>query len=195
MSTKILALSGSSRSGSLNQRLLDIAAAGAREAGAELTMLRLGDLQLPVYDGDLEAGDGLPPGAIRFKTLIGSHDALLIATPEHNGGVTALLKNALDWASRPGPGDRPGANPFASRLAAMVSASPGLLAGIRSQLSLQIVLGKLGVTVIPASFALPSAHSAFDDQGHLKDAGADKAVRAVGAALAQAARALGDAPM
>jgi len=188
MPPKILAFSGSSRRGSLNQLLLDVAVAGARDAGAEVTVLRLADLRLPVYDGDLEASDGLPAGALQFKALLATHDALLIATPEHNGGVTALLKNALDWASRPAPGERPGTNPFAAKCAALLSASPGLLAGMRSQISLQIVLNKLGVAVLPASFALPAAHLAFDPHGALKDEGADQAVLAVGAALARAAR-------
>lgn len=187
MTLKILAFSGSSRRGSLNQKLLAIAADGAREAGAEVTLLRLADLRLPVYDGDLEAAEGLPQGAVEFKALLAAHDALLIASPEHNGGTTAMLKNALDWASRPGPQDRPGANPFAGLSAALVSASPGLLAGIRSQVALQIVLNKMGVTVLPASFALPSAHLAFDEHDALKDAGAAKATRGVGAALAKAA--------
>jgi NAD(P)H-dependent FMN reductase len=187
MTIKILAFSGSSRRGSLNQQLLAIGAAGADAAGADVTMLRLADLNLPLYDGDLEAADGLPAGALDFKRLLASHDALLIATPEHNGGVTALLKNALDWASRPAPQDRHGTNSFSHLCAAMVSASPGLLAGIRSQVSLQIVLNKLGVALVPASFALPAAHQAFDERGALKDAGADKAVRAVGSALVRAA--------
>ncbi|WP_343630352.1 NAD(P)H-dependent oxidoreductase [Roseateles sp.] len=192
MTIKILAFSGSSRRGSLNQQLLAIAAAGADAAGADVTMLRLADLNLPLYDGDLEAAAGLPAGALDFKRLLASHDALLIATPEHNGAVTALLKNALDWASRPAPQERPGTSSFSHLCAAMVSASPGLLAGIRSQVSLQIVLNKLGVAIVPASFALPAAHQAFDERGALKDAGADKAVRAVGSALVRAA--VRDAP-
>jgi NAD(P)H-dependent FMN reductase len=187
MTIKILAFSGSSRRGSLNQQLLEVAAAGARAVGADVTMLRLADLQLPLYDGDLEAADGLPPGALRLQRLLASHHALLIATPEHNGGPTALLKNALDWASRPAAQARPGSGAFAHLSAAMVSASPGLLAGIRSQVSLQIVLNKLGVAVVPASFALPAAHQAFDERGALKDAGVEKAVRAVGSALVLAA--------
>jgi NAD(P)H-dependent FMN reductase len=116
-------------------------------------------------------------GAQGFKTLLARHQGLLIATPEHNGGYTAVLKNALDWMSRP--------NGFPTgKVAALVSASPGLLGGVKSQLSLQIVHSKLGVHVIPESFALGAAHQAFDAESSLKDANVEKAVRGVGAALA-----------
>jgi chromate reductase len=175
---RILSLSGSSRRGSLNQKLLDQAADGARAAGAEVTSIRLSDFELPIYDIDWEAERGLPKGAQELKALLAGHQGLLIATPEHNGGYTALLKNALDWMSRP--------NGFPSgKVAALVSASPGLLGGVKSQLSLQIVLNKLGVHVIPESFALGAAHQCFDAEGGLKDANAEKAVRAVGTALAE----------
>jgi chromate reductase len=176
--TRILTLSGSSRRGSLNQKLLDQAALGARVAGAEVTSIRLSDFDLPIYDADSEAEHGLPKGAQALKALFAGHQGLLIATPEHNGGYTALLKNALDWMSRP--------DGFPSgKIAALVSASPGLLGGVKSQLSLQIVLGKLGVHVIPASFALGAAHQCFDAEGGLKDADVEKAVRGVGKALAE----------
>src|SRR5258705_3427934 len=174
--TRILALSGSSRRGSLNQKLLDQAALGAHVAGAEVTSIRLSDFDLPIYDADWEAEHGLPKGAERLKALLAGHRGLLIATPEHNGGYTALLKNALDWMSRP--------NGFPSgKVAALISASPGLLGGVKSQLSLQIVLTKLGVHVIPDSFALSAAHQAFGTEGSLRDANAETAVRRIGAAL------------
>jgi chromate reductase, NAD(P)H dehydrogenase (quinone) len=71
------------------------------------------------------------------------------------------------------------------KVAALVSASPGLLGGAKSQLSLQIVLNKLGVHVIPESFALGAAHQFFDAEGGIKDANIESAVRSVGAALAE----------
>jgi len=176
---KILALCGSSRRGSLNQKLLDEASRGVRSVGAEVTQLRLLEFGLPIYDPDWEAEYGLPQGAQALKDLVARHQGLLIATPEYNGGYTPLLKNALDWMSRP--------DGFASvRVAALVSASPGLLGGVKSQLALQIVLGKLGMCVIPESFALGAAHHAFDERDYLKDANVAKQVRRVGAALALA---------
>ena len=175
---RILALSGSSRRGSLNQKLLDQAALGARANGAEVTSIRLSDFELPIYDADWEAEYGLPKGAQALKALLADYQGLLIATPEHNGGYTALLKNVLDWMSRPN-------GVPSGKVAALVSASPGLLGGVKSQLSLQIVLNKLGVHVIPGSFALGAAHQFFDAEGGLKDANVESAVRSVGVALAE----------
>jgi NAD(P)H-dependent FMN reductase len=175
---RILALCGSSRRESLNQKLLEHAILGARVAGADVTSIRLADFELPIYDADWESEHGLPEAAQALKAMLHRHQGLLIATPEHNGGYTALLKNTLDWMSRP-DGFPPG------KVAALLSASPGLLGGVKSQLSLQIVLSKLHVHVIPDSFALSAGHLAFDADGGLKDAVVEKAVRRIGAALTE----------
>ena len=82
MAIRILAISGSSRRESLNQKLLDIAAQGALDAGAEVTPVRLVDFDLPIYDGDREVEYGLPNGARKLQALVETHHALLIATPE-----------------------------------------------------------------------------------------------------------------
>jgi NAD(P)H-dependent FMN reductase len=164
MQIKILAFCGSSRRDSLNQKLLDKAVLGALDTGAQVSKMRLLDFPLPIYDGDWETEHGLPERARALKALIAEHHALLIATPEHNGGYTALLKNALDWASRPSESDPTGLEVFAGKVAAVVSASPGVLGGMRAQLALQISLNKLGLLVIPNSFALGLAHQAFDEQ-------------------------------
>ncbi|AOB32777.1 FMN reductase [Bordetella sp. H567] len=187
MSATILAFSGSSRSASLNGKLLQYAVAGAREAGASVTVVRLADYELPIYDGDLEERDGLPAGARAFQDAVAHHDALLIASPEHNGGYTALLKNALDWLSRPMPGGRSGLDLVTGKAAAVISASPGILGGVRSQTALRIVLEKVGMIVIPQSLALGQAHLQFDEaQGGLKPSVAG-AAQSVGAALANVA--------
>jgi chromate reductase, NAD(P)H dehydrogenase (quinone) len=190
MQIKILAVCGSSRRDSLNQKLLDTAVLGALDAGAQISRIRLLDFPLPIYDGDWEAEHGLHESARALKASIAEHHALLIATPEHNGGYTALLKNALDWASRPSENDPAGVGVFAGKVAAVVSASPGPLGGMRAQIALQISLNKLGMLVIPSSFALGLAHQAFDEQRRLKDGNADQNVRAVGAALATTASSL-----
>lgn len=188
MSVKILAVSGSVRRGSLNQKLLDIAANGARDAGATVTSIRLSDFALPIYDSDLEADHGIPPEVRRLQSVFAEHHALLIATPEYNGGYSALLKNALDWVSRPQKDGTSGVALLAGKVAAMVSASPGQLGGIRSQLSMRTVLDKLGVMVIPDAFALGLAHQAFEGEAGLKDKAAEKAVIHVGVALQRAAQ-------
>lgn len=188
MPPKILAFAGSSRRESLNRKLLAEAVEGAQAAGAEVTVIRLADLDLPVYDGDHEEEHGFPAGAVTFKQQIAAHDALLIASPEHNGGYTAQLKNALDWASRPTETDRTGLGAFKGKLAAVISASPGLLGGLRSQTALQISLHKIGLTVIPENIALGSAHQAFDENHKIKDERSRRSTHAVGEALAKATR-------
>jgi NAD(P)H-dependent FMN reductase len=183
MGVRILAINGSSRRESLNQKLLDIAAQGARDAGAEVTPVRLADFDMPIYDADLEAELGLPNGARKLQALVEMHHALLIATPEYNGGYTALVKNAFDWISRPRGDGSSGVALVAGKAAALVSASPGQLGGLRSQMGMRAVLDKLGMLVIPQAFALGMAHEAFDAQGQLKDGNATRQVSGVGEAL------------
>jgi NAD(P)H-dependent FMN reductase len=190
MQIKILAICGSSRRDSLNQQLLDIASLGAADAGARVSLMRWADFPLPIYEGDWEAEHGLPERVRALKALLAQHDALLIATPEYNGGYPALLKNAIDWASRPSESDPTGVGVFAGKAAAVVSASPGVLGGARAQIALQIMLNKLGLLVIPNSFALGVAHQAFDELRHLKDGSAEQNVREVGATLVRTTSAL-----
>lgn len=187
MKVKVLALSGSARLGSYNRKILDIAARGASEAGAEVTTITLTDFRLPIYDADTEGAEGLPDGARSLHALVAQHDALLIATPEYNGGYSALLKNAIDWISRPHDDGSSGVALLAGKVAALVSASPGQLGGLRSQTGMRAVLDKLGMLVIPNAFALGVAHLAFDDEGNLKDATAECLIAAVGAALSTTA--------
>jgi chromate reductase len=187
MQTKILCVCGSSRRDSLNQKLLEIAALGATQEGGAATHIRLRDFQLPIYDGDMETAHGLPQQALELKELLTQHHALLIATPEYNGGYSGLLKNALDWMSRPTQGGPSGVQGFSGKFAALVSASPGALGGLRSQIVLQMTLSKLGLLVIPDAFALSRAHEAFDEWGQLKDPAADQLARGVGAALVRRA--------
>ena len=96
---RILAFAGSSRRESINKKLVAIAAHGAGEAGAEVTLIDLKDFPLPLFDQDLEAEQGIPDDGQKLKKLFIDHDGLLIASPEHNGSIPALLKNAIDWVS------------------------------------------------------------------------------------------------
>ena len=98
---KILAFAGSLREGSLNKKLLALAVEGAREADAEVTVIDLRDYPMPIYDGDLEASDGIPENARRIHALLEANDGLLVATPENNYSLSAVLKNTIDWVSRP----------------------------------------------------------------------------------------------
>ncbi|NES22859.1 MAG: NAD(P)H-dependent oxidoreductase, partial [Symploca sp. SIO3E6] len=127
---KILAFAGSARIESFNKKLVKIAAEGAKVAGAEVTYLDLLDYPMPLFNQDLEASE-LPETVVQFKALLNSHQGLLISCPEYNGSITPLLKNAIDWASRPGPGDAPALGCFKGKVAALFATSPGGLGGIR----------------------------------------------------------------
>jgi chromate reductase, NAD(P)H dehydrogenase (quinone) len=147
----------------LNQRLVKVAAEAARTAGAEVTVLSLGEYPLPLYDADLETSDGLPANAIRLKELFAGSDGILISTPEYNSSIPALLKNALDWISRPGPGESALAfSGFRGKVAGIMAASPGRLGGVRAVAHLRQILAQFYVLVIPEQAAIPMADRAFD---------------------------------
>lgn len=165
---RLLAFAGSTREASLNKQLLRAAVAMAEGAGAVVTTVDLRELAMPLYDGDLETSSGLPEGAKRLKTLMVSHQGFLIAAPEYNSSITGVLKNAIDWASRAAPGEAPLAA-FREKTAALLSASPGALGGLRGLVHLRAILSSLDVLVIPEQFALGKAHEAFDGTGALKD--------------------------
>ena len=166
---KILAFAGSTRTGSFNKQLAALAADAARVAGAEVTVVDLRDLALPLFDQDLEAANGLPEGAKRFKGLLRESDGFLIASPEYTRSITAALKNAIDWVSRTETDDEPPLAAFRGKVAALCSASPGALGGLRGLVHLRAILGNIGVLVLPEQVCISSAHEAFDDAGKLKD--------------------------
>ena len=166
--TRLLAFAGSSRKASFNRQLLDLLVAMAQEAGADITTVDLAELDIPIYNGDLEAASGLPTGAEQFRSLLHDHQGLLIASPEYNGFVTPLLLNSIDWATRDGSG---GADltPFRGKTAAIVSASPGQFGGLRSAGHLRTLLSGTGCHVLPMSLPVGSAGRAFDESGKLKE--------------------------
>ncbi|HMM34224.1 MAG TPA: NAD(P)H-dependent oxidoreductase [Thermoanaerobaculia bacterium] len=186
---RILALAGSLRAGSYNRRVLAVAADGARTAGADVTGIDLRDFPLPVYDADLESASGLPSSALALKERFRAAEGLLIASPEYNAAISGTLKNVLDWVSRPAPGEKP-LECFKGKVAALCSASTGALGGIRGLASVRVVLGNLGVVLLPDQVALPKAAEAFDDDGNVADPARRKSLIELGAALARATRAL-----
>lgn len=186
---RVLAFAGSLRAASLNRSLAAVAADGARDAGAEVTLIDLRDYPLPLYDGDLEAAEGLPVNARRLKDLFIAHHGLVIASPEYNGVITAVLKNVLDWVSRP-DGAESGLLPYEGKVAGLLSASPGNLGGLRAQETVRQVLVQLGTLVVSRRLALPRAHEAFDEQGRMKDPRQAVSVHAVAAEVVRVARGL-----
>ncbi len=180
---KILAFAGSTREASYNKQLVKVAAEGARAAGAEVTYLDLRDLPLPLFDEDLEAKEGLPENVRRLKELLISHQGFLIACPEYNSSITPVLKNAIDWASRPLPGE-PMLASFRDKVAVLMSASPGGLGGLRGLVHVRSILSSIGVLVLPDQKALPKAFEAFDADGRLNDSKQQAEVEQLGNKLA-----------
>ncbi len=185
---KILAFAGSTRRASLNGRLLRAGAACAEDLAAQVTLLDLATLDLPLYNGDDESEFGLPEGARRLKSLMQGHHALLVAVPEYNGGYTPLLKNAIDWASRREEGEAPLAA-YRGLSAALIGASPGRGGAGRALMGVRLVLSGIGVLVIPNQFGLALASKAFDADGALQDSSHQALLQGVVAALCRVARA------
>lgn len=180
---KILAFAGSTRQDSFNKKLIKVAAAGAIAAGAETTVLDLREFPMPLYDGDLEAKEGLPENAKKLKALFLANQGLLISSPEYNSSISGVLKNALDWVSRSGPGEAP-LSAFAGKVAGLVAASTGALGGLRGLVHLRAILGNIKVLVVPEQVAVAKANEAFNPDGSLKDAKQQAQVEGVGKAVA-----------
>ena len=181
---KILAFAGSAREDSFNKKLVRIAAAGATTAGAEVTVIDLKQFPMPLFDQDLEKASGMPEHAVRLKQLFVEHDGLLIAAPEYNSSITALLKNSIDWVSRPAA-DEPPLVAFRGKTAALMSTSPGGLGGLRGLVHVRSILGNIGVLVLPDQVAIPKAFEAFGDDGQLVDERKQTQVEELGAELAR----------
>jgi chromate reductase len=189
VSVRILAFSGSARRESLNKKLARVGADAARAAGAEVTLVDLDDFTLPVYHGDLEAEHGMPEKALELRELFLAHDALLIASPENNWSVPALMKNTIDWLSR-SIGDGKGANsglaPYRGKVAALMGATPGPWGTLRGGLPhLQHILSHLGVLVLGTHLPVAHADEAFAEDGSLKDARTAKSLHALAASLVE----------
>ena len=180
---KILVFSGSSRKGSYNKLLAKNAAEMAEELGAEVTYVDLGDYPMPIFNGDLEEERGMPEDAKRLKELFLSHDGLFIACPEYNSSITPLLKNTLDWVSRKESEDEKELIAYKGKVVGISSASPGQLGGLRSLMVVRMMLGNLGVVVVPDQVTVPAAYDAFDEGGKFKDEKMEKRLRRVVKAL------------
>ena len=166
---KLLFFAGSARKESINKKLAKLAADMAQEAGAHVTHIDLKDFEMPLYDGDVEAQNGIPENAKKLKQLFVEHDGFFIASPEYNSSIPPLLKNTLDWISRPDEENEASLIAFHGKIAALGAVSPGGLGGLRGLVSLRMMLGNIGVTVVPSQVAVGSGFQAFDENEHLKD--------------------------
>lgn len=179
--TQLLVFAGSTRQNSFNRKLAHVTADMARASGAEVTHLELADLDIPMYNADLEAR-GTPPDVMRLKQIMYQHPAWIICSPEYNGSYTALLKNTIDWASSPVRSDlawQDGFKSFRGKVVGVLSASPGALGGLRSQSHLAPLLLNAQCWLAPTAFALSHAGDAFDAQGQLLSDAHRQSVQAV----------------
>jgi NAD(P)H-dependent FMN reductase len=182
---KILAFSGSARSASYNSQLVRIAAAGAKSASADVTIIDLADYPMPLFDQDLEKAEGIPSKALAFKHLLMENDGFLIASPEYNSAFTPLLKNVIDWASRSESEDEPPLAAYQGKIAGIMSASPGALGGMRGLVFLRMLLGNIGITVLPNQKTIRKAYETFNENGALRNERDHQAVLDLGRELAE----------
>jgi chromate reductase, NAD(P)H dehydrogenase (quinone) len=151
----VLVFAASLRAESLNRRLAALAARAAERQGATVDHASLRDFDVPLYDGDLEAEQGIPAGAQELRRRLLACDAFIISSPEYNGSMPGTLKNLIDWVSRFRP------QPFDERHGLLLSASPSLAGGNRGLWALRVPLEHLGARVFPDMFSLAMAHKAF----------------------------------
>jgi chromate reductase len=165
---RVLAVSGSLRAGSYNTQLLR-AAAGAAPDGVEVELWEgIGDL--PPYDQDLEDA-GVPASVERLRADWGGADAILFATPEYNGSIPGVLKNAVDWASRP-----KGEAALRNKTVAVAGASTGRFGALWAQQDLRRVLGIAGARVVGDEVPVARADDGFDEAVHDRLRGALEAL-------------------
>ncbi|MGR4892180.1 NADPH-dependent FMN reductase [Sphingopyxis sp. LARHCG72] len=167
--TSIAVVVGSTREGSFNRALGELAAARLEAQGASVTRVDLAAFDLPLYSAALEAND-FPPDAQKLKTLFAAQDGLLFVSPEYNGSLSPLLKNAIDWASRPtGDESLVALTAYRGKAAAIMSASISPFGGLRGLMHLRQILSTIQMLVIPEQVLVPNAHAAFAEDGSLKE--------------------------
>jgi chromate reductase len=172
---RVLGFAGSLRRGSLNRMLLR---AAVELAPAGMTIETFDLSEIPLYNGDVEA-QGDPPAVAAFKSAIRTADALLVATPEYNYGVPGVLKNAIDWASRP-----PSGSVLNDKPAAIMGASPGGFGTTRAQLQLRQAFCFTRTLPVPQPEVLVGrAAEKFDAHGRLTDEKTREFVRSLLVAL------------
>lgn len=178
---KILAFSGSSRKESWNRKVLEVAVAGARDAGAVVTVANLADYPMPIYNGDWHAENGVPDTMLALRALMMASNGILIASPEYNTSITPLLKNTIDWLSQEVNGEADNAA-FVGKVGGLVGASNGAFGTIRALPHVSYILSNLGVFMLPV-LAVPQVAKQFDAAGNMTGERSRAMVTALGARL------------
>ena len=186
---RLLMFSGSARRASFNQQLIRAAAAKAKQLGAEVEVVDLADYDIPIFNQDLEA-DAFPPAVRVLREKMMAADGILLGCPEYNGSITPLLKNIIDWTSRPQEGVADGLVAYQGLVAGLVAASPGGLGGLRGLVHVRAILSGIGVHVIPQEMAVGSAFQAFEADGSLSDEAMNQRLESLLVSLVRTAEAL-----
>lgn len=168
--TKLLVIPGSTRKGSVNDKLAEVLVADLNNCDATAEKLSLDDYPLPIFNADIET----PQEAIDLATQFANVDGLVFVSPEYNATISPLLKNAIDWVSTSGVGDGRGYGPFSDKVCLIASASPGDGAGRRGLYHLRAVLMNVGAEIITPQISVGLAGTAFDDEGTLINEAARK---------------------
>jgi chromate reductase len=167
---RVLGISGSLRRDSHNTKLLRAAGEIVERHGGQFELFD-GLKAIPPYDEDDDIGYG-PRPVVRLKRAIAKADAVLFATPEYNSSIPGVLKNAVDWASRP-----PAASPLRNKPVAVIGASTGIFGAVWAQAELRKVLGATGARVTDVELAIGHAHEHLDAAGHPHDPAHAEALR------------------
>ncbi|MGB7286634.1 MAG: NAD(P)H-dependent oxidoreductase [Salaquimonas sp.] len=166
---EILILAGSIRSGSFSQQVADAYASELVMHECDITRITLADYPLPIMDEDLEKEKGVPENAKKLARLFHKHNGVVIVSPEYNGSLPPLLKNAIDWISRVSNDGEKQLKPFKGKWAAIATSSPGVMGGISCIKHLREILTRIGMEVISDQLAVGNAMKAFDNKGHFSD--------------------------
>ena len=185
----ILAFAGSVRKESWNRKVLSVAVQGARDTGANVTLVNLADYPMPIYDADWHEANGVPENMRKLRELMMQANGLLIASPEYNTSITPLLKNTIDWLSQAVDGAS-GNAPFTNKIGALLGASNGAFGTIRALPHVSYILSNLGVFMLPV-VAVPGVSHAFDVAGNMSNERTRSMVAGLGAKLAQTLEKLG----
>jgi chromate reductase, NAD(P)H dehydrogenase (quinone) len=192
LTPKILVIPGSLRSSSSNGRLAALAAKELALADADVTRISLMDHPLPLFDAEMTAEVATPQNAVLLRRMLEAHHGVFMTSPEYSASVTPLLKNTIDWLSRPRARGEPAYEVFKGRIFAIGAASSGADGGLRSLIALRQILELgCGALVIPEQITVANAADAFDDMDDLRDPDLAFSLKAVVRRLVELARATG----
>jgi NAD(P)H-dependent FMN reductase len=181
---RVLAFAASLKEESLNRRLLRLAARLAEEGGADVEIGDFRDFVCPNYDADLEAAEGVPPGAVLLGKRLNEVDGILLSSPEYNSSLPGTLKNTIDWVSRLKP------LPWRGKSGLLMAVSDGAFAGIRGLWQLRIPLEVLGVALLPDMYVVPMGKTAFNEDGTLVEEARQRRLEAIVGAYLKFGKAL-----